>query len=140
MPSTIPTDRATVAAMTADDLDALTNALAAARTLVDDVRDERAPQSFCGQWDHPGHHWTRHGRPRYCSGDGPGRDRETSGKCGARWPHPAHDPGDWYEPCPGVADDAPTTDRAARLLEQAGFTTTPDGERPDAIAPTPATP
>jgi hypothetical protein len=103
MAAMIPADRATVAALTADELDALASALDAAQTLVEDVRDQRVPESHCGRWDHPGHHWTRHGRSRYCWGDGPGLDREAYGKCGANWPHPGHGLGKYRAPCPGVS-------------------------------------
>ncbi|MER5372565.1 hypothetical protein [Streptomyces sp. NPDC002553] len=109
MPTVIPPDRAIVAAMTAGELDALATALDVARTLVDDVRDERSPQSHCGRWDHPGHHWTRYGRSRYCWGDGPFLDREARGRCGADWPHPGHDMGDHRAACPGVPADPQAT-------------------------------
>jgi hypothetical protein len=127
IPTAIPTDRETVATLTADDLGALTAALATASSLVDDVRDERAPQSFCGQWGHSGHHWTRYARPRYCWGYGPGMDREAFGKCGARWPHPAHDLlGTWDTLCPGLPADGGDTETAqtiaTRLLAAWGIT------------------
>ncbi|WP_128378519.1 hypothetical protein [Streptomyces cavernae] len=108
-PSTTDFDylsREAVAAISPEKLDAFAAALAAARDLVDDVRDERTPRSHCGQWDHPGHHWTRYGRSRYCWGDGPFLDREAYGKCGALWPHPAHAMGTYQSDdlnrCPGV--------------------------------------
>jgi hypothetical protein len=100
--STIPTDRTTLASMTSDELDTLATALDTARALVDDIRDERSPESHCGRWDHPGHHWTRYGRSRYCWGDGPFLDREAYGRCGADWPHPSHDLGKHRPSCPGV--------------------------------------
>ncbi|MEJ8653750.1 hypothetical protein WKI65_44185 [Streptomyces sp. MS1.AVA.3] len=101
MPHPLPADRETVAALTDSELDALAAALATAHTLVDDVRDERAPQSHCGRWDHPGHHWTRHGRTRYCWGNGPSSDLDAYEKCGATWPHPAHNMAAHHTPCPG---------------------------------------
>ncbi|MGW3928723.1 hypothetical protein ACWECC_11535 [Streptomyces microflavus] len=115
-PTMLPADRAIIAAMTADELDVLAAALAAARTLVDDVRDERAPESHCGRWDHPGHHWTRYGRSRYCAGDGPFSDRAARGRCGADWPHPGHGLGDRSAPCPGVPAD-PQATRYRRVLQ-----------------------
>ncbi|MEU6290205.1 hypothetical protein [Streptomyces sp. NPDC046988] len=105
MPTPIPADRSSLASMTADELDTLAAALDTARTLVDDIRDERSPESHCGQWDHSGHHWTHYGRSRYCWGDGPFGDREAYGKCGAKWTHPSHDLGKYLPPCPGVLAD-----------------------------------
>lgn len=80
MSLSIPTNRATVAALNADELDALDVALDAARLLVEDVRDARAPQTHCNRLDPD---WNRFGRSRYCPGDGPFRDRAAGDRCGA---------------------------------------------------------
>ncbi|MFE1206377.1 hypothetical protein ACFW5V_32340 [Streptomyces sp. NPDC058762] len=93
-----------LAGMSAEDLDAFVDAIDDVRTMVRDVHDQRSPRTRCGGfYDHAGHTWTLYGRPRYCWGTGPLLDDSAYGKCGAQWPHPAHEMGRGYGSCPGVS-------------------------------------
>ncbi|MFE6639518.1 hypothetical protein ACFVFT_38610 [Streptomyces tendae] len=93
-----------LAGMRAEDLDAFVDAIDDVRTMVRDVHDQRSPRTSCGGfYDHAGHTWTLYGRPRYCWGTGPFLDSSAYGKCGAKWPHPAHEMGRAYQPCAGMS-------------------------------------
>ncbi|CAM5234136.1 hypothetical protein [Streptomyces griseomycini] len=118
-----------IAALSGEELDAFTEAVAAVRALIDDVRDERSPRSTCGGLhDHAGHTWTLYGRPRYCWGNGPFLNKNAYGKCGAHWPHPAHEMGRYYEPCPGVL--AEPTDQPAPAADGTNGTPAVGGPSP----------